>query len=254
MKYAKQIESLVYDKGLMPLAKRTYQNHFWASNQAEILGDHLPGFSHRVPGSATAVLKPGRPVANAGVARTGNLSVQPYTQVTLNGQPSSFAKTFNWTLTTKPAGSTSWIANPSAASPSFTPDIPGNYVFSLVVNNGAVNSAANTTTVTASSTASAPISYASQVFGFVTGAYCGMSCHWEVQAPNVNRNDPAAQNAVYEWVVERINLVDPADSTAMRKNSGDPHGGGSLFLGSSSASTSKRDLLLKWIVEGAPKN
>lgn len=88
------------------------------------------------------------PVADAGpdqAVTTGNL-------VTLDGSGSSDAEgdtlSFAWTLTT-PAGSAAALSGASSNAPSFTPDVGGAYVASLIVNDGNSNSAPDTVTITA---------------------------------------------------------------------------------------------------------
>ncbi|MBA3582109.1 MAG: hypothetical protein H0W44_06615 [Gammaproteobacteria bacterium] len=53
MLYARQIEHLVYDLGVMPLAKRTHE-YFWSGSQAAILAAHMPryknGYNGQKPG------------------------------------------------------------------------------------------------------------------------------------------------------------------------------------------------------------
>jgi len=49
----------------------------------------------------------------------------------------------------KPAGSSAALTDPTAVKPTFTADIDGDYVLSLMVNDGTVNSAADSVTITA---------------------------------------------------------------------------------------------------------
>jgi hypothetical protein len=90
------------------------------------------------------------PVANAGqdqAVATGSV-------VTLDASASSDADantmTFAWSLTTVPNGSQAILGSASAKKPTFTADVAGGYVATLVVNDGYVNSAPATVTVTAS--------------------------------------------------------------------------------------------------------
>ena len=88
------------------------------------------------------------PVANAGSAQ----SVTTTSVVTLNGTGSTDANgdtlTYRWTLTTKPASSTAVLSSAAVASPTFTPTVAGIYVFTLVVNDGKVDSAVSTVAIT----------------------------------------------------------------------------------------------------------
>jgi hypothetical protein len=96
----------------------------------------------------------------APVARvSADQTVPRRTQISLSGANSADANgdpvTMSWTLQSAPPGSTAALANASGVAPSFTPDLSGNYVVSLVVNDGEVNSAPAIVTVTA--TNSAPV-------------------------------------------------------------------------------------------------
>lgn len=65
------------------------------------------------------------------------------------GSSSAFLIDYTWTLISKPAGSTATLTTPLKMYTSFTPDVEGDYVIRLVVNDGIVDSAADTVVVTA---------------------------------------------------------------------------------------------------------
>ena len=88
------------------------------------------------------------PVANAGPAQ----SVVVGAVVTLDGSASSDANsgdtlTYSWSLTSGP-GSSVTLSSTTAAKPTFTAGLTGTYVFSLVVNDGKLNSTAATVSIT----------------------------------------------------------------------------------------------------------
>lgn len=89
------------------------------------------------------------PIASAGPDQT----VTATTLVTLDGTGSvdlnGNALTYAWTITSKPNGSSAVLSNASSVAPSFTADIAGSYVISLVVNNGTYASNPDTVIVTA---------------------------------------------------------------------------------------------------------
>lgn len=91
----------------------------------------------------------GAPVANAG----NDQNVNTAATVTLNGSKSSDADsdtlTYKWSIVSKPAGSNATLSDTTVVKPTFTADVDGAYVISLVVNDGAVDSVADRVIVTA---------------------------------------------------------------------------------------------------------
>ncbi|NQU63300.1 MAG: hypothetical protein HQ517_03305, partial [SAR324 cluster bacterium] len=90
------------------------------------------------------------PVANAGTDQ----NVSTGSTVTLNGSSSSDADkgdtlTYSWSITSKPSLSFASLSNSTSVNPTFTADVDGTYVISLVVNDGTVNSVADTVSVVA---------------------------------------------------------------------------------------------------------
>ena len=55
---------------------------------------------------------------------------------------------YSWSFTSRPAGSTAALSNPTAVNPTFVADKFGTYVVQLIVNDGTVNSAPDTVTIT----------------------------------------------------------------------------------------------------------
>lgn len=92
------------------------------------------------------------PTANAGATQHVTIPVT----VTLDGSSSSSADggslTYSWSFVGLPTGSTAALVQPTAVAPTFTPDIPGNYVVQLIVSEGALVSTAATVTIGASGT------------------------------------------------------------------------------------------------------
>ena len=89
------------------------------------------------------------PVANAGFTQSVNVG----SLVTLDGNKSSDANndplTYSWSFTSRPLGSNASLVGFASASPSFTPDVAGTFVLSLVVNDGKLSSTASAVTVVA---------------------------------------------------------------------------------------------------------
>ena len=95
----------------------------------------------------TAAVANSAPVANAGTAQ----SVTGTGTVTLSGSgtdANNDTLTYKWYLTTKPTSSTATLASSTTAAPTFTPDLVGIYVLTLIVNDGKVDSTPATVTIT----------------------------------------------------------------------------------------------------------
>lgn len=101
------------------------------------------------------------PIANAGTNQTVDIN----TLVQLDGSSSSDPDldpiTYAWTLQSTPGGSSSTLTGPTTVNPTITPDIAGDYMIQLIVNDGTVNSAADSVVITANSTTPTPTPSAS---------------------------------------------------------------------------------------------
>lgn len=90
-----------------------------------------------------------KPVAEAG----NDQEVDVGAEVTLSGDASSDpdgdALTYQWTLTSMPAGSTAVLTAATSVSPTFTADVEGSYVAELVVSDGILSSDVDSVTVVA---------------------------------------------------------------------------------------------------------
>lgn len=87
------------------------------------------------------------PLANAGPAQT----IAAGSPVKLAGSGTDADQDivmYAWTLT-KPAGSNATLLNYHVATPTFFADLPGQYVATLTVNDGKLDSAPSSVTITA---------------------------------------------------------------------------------------------------------
>ena len=119
--------------------------------------------------TVTAAVANVAPVANAGM----NQNLATNTLVQLDGSASSDANgdqiTYQWTITGQPAGSAAKVSDATLAKPTFLADAPGNYVLSLIVSDGKVNSHVANVTVTAAVANVAPVANAGKDSASNTG-------------------------------------------------------------------------------------
>ena len=118
----------------------------------DVSGDYVvqlvvnDGIVDSVADQVTITTRNSPPIANAGRPQ----SVPVGALVTLDGSGSTDVDgdllTFEWSLTTVPAGSAAKISDPTLVKPTFTPDVPGTYVAQLIVSDP--SSGADTSTVT----------------------------------------------------------------------------------------------------------
>lgn len=152
--------------------------------------------------TVTAAFVNAAPVANAGSVQ----NVVAGTTVTLDGTASSDANgdalTYAWTLISKPTGSGAILALPNSVKPTFVADIAGTYTFSLVVNDGKIDSSAVTVAIEASTINAAPVANAGLAQNVVTGTL--------VVLDGAASSDADGDKLTYVWSL----MTKPAGSSA----------------------------------------
>jgi len=112
------------------IAVNTVTNRIYVTNQDDntvsVLEDNLP------------------PIANAGNDQNILQGEVAYLDGSLSSDPEDATITYAWTLDSAPSGSTAALVGADTVSPSLTPKVVGAYRVSLVVNDGALDSAAST--------------------------------------------------------------------------------------------------------------
>ena len=102
------------------------------------------------PDTVTISTLNSKPVADAGDDKHGGVGATVTLDGALSSDPDGDALTYQWSLTTKPATSTTTLQNPTTATPSFVLDKPGTYTGQLIVRDGQLASDPDTVTVTTS--------------------------------------------------------------------------------------------------------
>lgn len=135
------------------------------------------------------------PVANAGAAQ----SVLAGAVVTADGSTSSDADnnqlTYTWTISSKPANSTAALSSVSSSKPTFIADVAGDYVLSLIVNDGKVDSSPSTVKITAAVANAAPVAGAGAPQNAVTGTI--------VTLDGSGSSDANGDTLSYSWTLNR---------------------------------------------------
>lgn len=142
------------------------------------------------------------PVAHAGSDQQTHVGAQ----VVLDGSASSDIDgdmlTYAWSVVTAPAGSVTQIVDPAQALARFTPDIAGEYVIELVVDDGTVSSAPDSVVISTTGQNTAPIASA----GADQSAHVGDF----VQLDGTTSTDADGDVLTYAWTLN----ARPANSAA----------------------------------------
>jgi hypothetical protein len=96
------------------------------------------------------------PIANAGQDEMAAVGTAIILDGSASEGPSGAPVSYQWTLTTKPAGSTASLTSPTSARPTFTPDVAGAYTATLVVHANGVASQPDSVSITCSTGNIAP--------------------------------------------------------------------------------------------------
>ena len=110
------------------------------------------------PDTVTISTNNSAPVANAGADQTKLFGDTVILDGSASGDVDGDMLTYHWSFTSKPAGSTAALSNPTAEMPIFTIDVSGDYVVQLIVNDTMVDSAPDAVTISTSN--SAPVANA----------------------------------------------------------------------------------------------
>ena len=134
------------------------------------------------------------PTANPGPSQ----NVLVGTVVNMDGSaskdPDGGTLTFKWTLIGVPTGSAAKLTNPSYPNPKFTADLAGNYVLSLVVNDGKIDSAVTSVSVSATTANAAPVANAGSNQNVTIGS--------TVTLDGTASSDANHDSLTYKWTLQ----------------------------------------------------
>ncbi|SFL89050.1 PKD domain-containing protein [Variovorax sp. OV329] len=112
-----------------------------------------PPLNAQAPAPAPAPASNKAPVGDAGKAQVARVGTASQLDGSASKDEDGDTLSYAWTLTSKPAASNATIADSTAIKPSFTPDVAGTYVASLVVSDGKTSSAVATVNLLAEAAA-----------------------------------------------------------------------------------------------------
>lgn len=257
--HASQIESFIFDRGLMPLGLLNFDSFWDDANKTPLLGSFLPDFSHGNPDGSTQ--QPGRPVA---IIAAPSRSKTPFT---MSGEGSAFAEHFQWSILKAEPGSNPTLNNSSNARAVFDTDTDGDYTLQLTISKAGYENATATVNITVANNDPSLVAPRDLRFNLhikpvlqsdAPGPDCD-SCHADPNtAANPRHNIPVyytdaqpENRVLYNEVRARVNFKAPLDSLLLRKPSGNHHNGGLRAGFDPGSDHSHYDLFLSWILEGA---
>ncbi len=273
--YSDRIKAHVIERGNMPLAKLVSDN-FWSTasgtSMAQTLGTWLNGLGlgYVVLDSGNVVLAPGRPIADPGPSRTVRFGPN-----TLSAANSLYSSSYLWSITTNP-GSAGTLSSLTSATPTFTATANGTYVLQLITSNGVTQSLPVSLTLVVNNALAydpAALRFTDIKSVLQTGGGGCTTCHQPggngIVLPPIFYSDtdrdgngaPGEANDTAWFYAElrgRVNFLDISSSKLLRKPAGFHHAGllrpgfdSSLVPGA--AGRADYDMILNWIVNGAPE-
>lgn len=146
-------------------------------------------------GTATATATTNvAPTANPGASQNVLVGAVVSMDGSASKDPDGGTLTFKWTLIGKPVGSAATLTNSSYPNPKFTADLAGNYVLSLVVNDGKKDSAVASVSVTAATANAAPVANAGSNQNITIGS--------TVTLDGTASSDANNDSLTYKWTLQ----------------------------------------------------
>ena len=134
------------------------------------------------------------PTANPGASQNVLVGAVVSMDGSASKDPDGGTLTFKWTLIGKPVGSAATLTNSSYPNPKFTADLAGNYVLSLVVNDGKKDSAVASVSVTATTANAAPVANAGSNQSVTIGS--------TVTLDGTASSDANNDSLTYKWALQ----------------------------------------------------
>ncbi len=272
--YKDRIKAHMVDRGNMPLAKLIYDKYWSTPSMFQTMGTYLLN-----AGFADGASMPGRPIADPGPNRVVKQGAS-----SLSASMSLYADTFQWALTSNPGGAAN-LTGASTAQATFNATADGEYQVQLIASKGAATSAPATLTIVVNSNplvkAPTSIRFADVKAVLQIGTGQCTTCHqkngngskippiWYSSYDRAGTGVGTESSVVndhwfYTELRGRINFTDIIASPLLRKPAGHHHGanvvpgvlaraGFDTSLRPGDAGRADYDLILNWILNGAPQ-
>lgn len=148
------------------------------------------------------------PTANAGQFQIASSGQIIHLDGSRSFDPEGSTLTYEWSVIAIPQGSAVVLTDPDVVVPSFTPDLPGDYVFQLIVSDGVIKSSPTTVIVTDRDLP--PVAKAGNDQSASTGTLISLDGSLS--------SDPELQPLTYEWAL----LSSPLGSSTVINNANSP--------------------------------
>ena len=157
------------------------------------------------------------PTAHAGADQNAELNALTQLDGSASSDPDGDLLTYVWTISAVPAGSNlEQLQNASSVNPSFTPDVAGDYVFSLVVDDGENSSTGDSVVVRVAEANVAPQADVQVSGEMLTGTQVTLDGSTSVD------NDNGPQALTYSWQVLSVPTGSAVSSQSL-VNQGTPN-------------------------------
>ena len=144
-----------------------------------------------------------RPVADAGVDAEANVAAVVDLDGSGSTDPDGDALSYLWSFNSVPAGSSTILLNPTRVDAQFVPDVEGEFVVRLLVDDGDLQSDPDDVVITAAEADEPPVADAGYDQSVAIGSY--------VELDGGGSRDPEGASLSYRWTL----VSSPAGSAAV---------------------------------------
>lgn len=131
------------------------------------------------------------PVAEAGASTNGYLGDTFSLDASNSSDPDGDTLTYHWTVLSKPSNSVAGFDNANVSQTNFSPDLVGDYLIELIVNDGEYDSEPDTLVISVELGNQIPLANAGDAQMVIVGS--------SVSLDGTNSSDPDGDDLTYQW-------------------------------------------------------